>query len=599
MLDAILPYIWLVVLVLSIIFYKLVLRLFGIYIISEDSIGILSKKFVLFGKFKTLPEGRIIALRGEAGYQADTLPPGIYFWFWPWQYSIEMHKLTVIEEGMIGLIMARDGNAIPNERILGENVECDNFQSARSFLENKGQKGRQSAYITAGTYRINTALFEVHQVPMVQIEQDGVGIVRTLDGSPLPAEQIAGPQIVGHNNFQDADSFLRKGGNRGLQTQVLLAGSWNINPWFAEVINMKMTIVPIGFVGVVISYVGPDGEDTSGTDFKHGNIVNKGFKGVWKETLNPGKYPINTSTNKVELVPTTNLVLNWANSKNEAHNLDQKLCTITVRSKDGFHFNLDVSQIIHVPSYDAPMVIARFGSIANLVSQVLEPTIGNYFRNSAQSSEMKAFLSTREERQKDAKEQIQKALEGYNIQAVDTLIGDIVPPEELMKTLTEKKLAEERQSMYETQELAEKQRQALENAKSVADMQGVIVKAEQNVQIALKEAESAVNKAEGEAKTVKLAAQAEAERIKLTGEAEAKKILAIGEATAEAYRKQVEAMGPENFAALKVIEQIANGQIKITPDILIQGKDGGGSTVDALLALVLKDHKALNIENKE
>ena len=84
---------------------------------------------------------------------------------------------------------------------------------------------------------------------------------------------------------------------------------------------------------------------------------------------------------KVELVPTTNLVLNWASAGSEAHNLDKNLSTITVRSKDGFPFNLDVSQIIHVPTTEAPKVIARFGNMVNLVSQVLEPTIGNYFRN--------------------------------------------------------------------------------------------------------------------------------------------------------------------------------------------------------------------------
>ena len=70
---------------------------------------------------------------------------------------------------------------------------------------------------------------------------------------------------------------------------------------------------------------------------------------------------------KVELVPTTNLVLNWASARSEAHNLDKNLSTITVRSKDGFPFNLDVAQIIHVPTTEAPKVIARFGNMVNLL----------------------------------------------------------------------------------------------------------------------------------------------------------------------------------------------------------------------------------------
>ena len=72
-------------------------------------------------------------------------------------------------------------------------------------------------------------------------------------------------------------------------------------------------------------------------------------------------------------------MLNWATGKTEAHQLDANLSTITVRSADGFKFNLDVSQIIHIPRSDAPKVIARFGSMSALVT-ILEPTIGNYFR---------------------------------------------------------------------------------------------------------------------------------------------------------------------------------------------------------------------------
>src|SRR5712692_1772136 len=106
-----------------------------------------------------------------------------------------------------------------------------------------------------------------------------------------------------------------------------------------------------------------------------------------------------------------------ATGKTEAHKLDENLCTIKVRSSDGFTFNLDVSQIIHIPRNDAPKVIARFGSVVNLVSQVLEPTIGNYFRNAAQGSDAIAFLKERQSRQKDARDAISKALEEYNVGA--------------------------------------------------------------------------------------------------------------------------------------------------------------------------------------
>jgi uncharacterized membrane protein YqiK len=617
--SILLTYGWIPLLLIALISYKFILRVFfGMVIVPEDRLGLVTKKFVLFGDNKELPNGKIIATKGEAGYQANTLAPGLYFGMWFWQYDITMQPFTIVEQGMIGLVMAKDGREIPTGHILARKVVSDNYQDAEAFLQNGGQKGRQSNYITAGSYRINTFLFDVTMVAMTQIHDNMVGIITTLDGEPIAAGQIAGRVVAGHNSFQDMDAFLDKGGFKGLQSQVILAGSYNLNPWAVQVEETYMTEIPIGNVGVVISFFGDEGQDTSGVDFRHGNIVNKGEKGVWNEPLGPGKYPINKFTMRVELVPTTNLVLNWASARTESHQLDKHLSTITVRSKDGFPFNLDVSQIIHVPSNEAPKVIARFGNMNNLVSQVLEPTIGNYFRNSAQDSDVIAFLGARKERQESAKNHIRKVLEEYNVNAVDTLIGDITPPESLMKTLTDRKIAEEQKFTFETQQKAQEQRQGMEKETAIADMQKEIVKAQQSVEIADRTADAEVKRTQGEAssiklkvdaesqalkvraqaeseavkmraqadaESVKLRAQAEAERIEVTGKAEASKILDIGKSTAEAYELAVSALGSDSFTRLKVIEEISKGNIKIIPEVLISGGNSEQGGVAGLMGL--------------
>jgi uncharacterized membrane protein YqiK len=602
---------WIAVVLIALVLYKIILRvIFGMVIVPENRIGLVTKKFVLMGSSR-LPDGRIIATKGEAGFQAQTLAPGLYWFMWPWQYSVNMIPFTVIPEGKIGLVLSKDGAEIPTGRILARRVYCDNFQDAQKFLNNGGQRGRQTAYITAGSYRINTYLFDIAVTDQTVIHENMVGIVTTLDGDPIPQGQIAGRIIDGHNNFQDIDTFMNNGGCRGLQPQVMLAGSYYINPWAVQIEETPMTDVPIGHVGVVISYIGEDGKDLTGEGFKHGNIVSKGFRGVWMEPLGPGKYPVNKYTMKVELVPTTNLVLNWANARSESHNLDKNLSTITVRSKDGFPFNLDVAQIIHIPANEAPKVIARFGSMNNLVSQVLEPTIGNYFRNSAQDSDVIAFLITRKERQDAAKDHIKRVLEEYNVNAVDTLIGDIVPPEALMKTLTDRKIAQEEEKTYETQRMAQEKRQGVERETAIADMQKDIVKAQQGVEIAQRSADAAVKKAEGDATSLKLQvnaeseaikmragaqaestrlnASAEAERISKTGTAEAEKILAIGKSTAEAYELQVKAMGGDNFTRYKITEQIGSNKVKIIPDIIIGGGIGTDGSINGLLGLKLME----------
>jgi uncharacterized membrane protein YqiK len=584
---------------ICILLYRIIFRVFfGLVIVPEDRIGLVTKKFKLVGR-QSLPEGRIIATNGEAGFQAQTLAPGVYFRKWFWQYDITFQPFTVIPTGQIGLVLARDGSELETGAILGRKVPCDSFQDAEAFLKNGGRKGRQTAIITPGSYRINTFLFEVAVTDMVSIPDNAVGIVTTLEGKPLADGQIAGKIIADHNKFQDVDLFLANGGYKGLQEQVMLAGSYFLNPWFVKVDTVNMTEISIGYVGVVISYVGEDGPDVSGVDFKHGNIVARGNKGVWAEPLGPGKYPINPLILKVELVPTTNLVLNWANARSEAHQLDKNLSTITVRSKDGFPFNLDVAQIIHIPATEAPKVIARFGNMVNLVSQVLEPTIGNYFRNSAQDSDVIAFLGTRKERQESARDHIGKVLEQYNVSGVDTLIGDIVPPESLLKTLTDRKIAEEQKVTYETQKQAQETRQSLEKETAIADIQKEIVKADQGVLIAERIADASVKKATGDADSVRILAKADAEKISLTGNAEAEKILAVGKSSAETYKLAVEAMGGNNFTQMKVMESIGEQRIKIMPDILINGGDGTGGAIGGLLGLQLLEQVRKNNDEKK
>jgi uncharacterized membrane protein YqiK len=557
----------------------------GSVLIHETQVGIVVKKF---GRRNLVP-GRLVALGGEAGYQADTLAPGLHFGFWRWQYRILKVRVTVVPQGEIALVVAADGASIPAERILGKIVDSDNFQDARKFLVNEGEKGRQLGILTAGTYRINTALFTVitsarasehgmfpEQLQLHRIEPDMVGIVTTLDGKPIEAGEIAGPAIPGHENFQNAQAFLDGGGRRGLQEQILLSGTWNLNPWFVQVEQVPMVQIPIGHIGVVISFVGMAHVDVSGLEFKHGDLVNPGHKGVWVTPLYPGKHPLNTRVMKVELVPTTNIVLNWA-TRTEAHHYDEKLSSITVRSKDGFAFNLDVAQIIHVGALDAPKVISRVGSMQNLVDHVLQPIVGNYFRNSAQDYTVLDFLSARSQRQVEAAEHIRVAIGAYDVQAIDTLIGDINPPGQLMQTQTERKIAEEQRKTYEVQEAAQKQRQQLVRQTSLADIQQQVVGAEQGVNISELHASANVKAASGEAESTRLRALGEAEAIRATGKAKA-----------EAYRAGVDSLGVQGYTVMQLMQIVGERHVRIVPDVAVTGNGAGNGIVDGLLGLMLK-----------
>jgi uncharacterized membrane protein YqiK len=606
-----LHYGWLIALVLILVCYKLILRLvFGMVIVAKDEIGIVNKKWVLLGRNRTLPDGAIIALNGEAGLQADTLAPGIHFWLFPWQYAITLAPFTNIDKNQIGIVEARDGKALSKGRVLARAVECNSFQNARQFLQSGGERGPQISVIPPGTYRINLAMFTIQAAEVLEIPDNQVGVVTTKDGAPLATGEIAGKEVEGHNLFQDGESFILNGGHKGLQEQVMLAGRYFINPRFATVEIKPMTDVPIANVGVVIAYVGAEGQDQTGDAFKHGNLVKRGQKGVWLEPLDPGKYPINPYTHKVELVPTANIVLNWATGKTEAHKLDERLSTISVRSSDGFTFNLDVSQIIHVPRNDAPKVIARFGTMANLVTQVLEPTIGNYFRNAAQTSDVIEFLKGRTQRQKEAKDAIQAALVEYNVNAIDTLIGDITPPDALMKTLTDRKIAEQEQVTYRTQQLAEETRKDLQQARAMADTQARVVDAERSVSIAEFAAQAQVKQAQGggqsktitaeadarvrtisaeaEAKAKTINAEADANVVITVGNADAGRARAVGTAEADVIKMKIASMESGNYAAVQIAQALASNHVKLVPDIVAGGGADQGGLINVLLAKMIQ-----------
>ena len=554
----------------------------GLVVIGEREVGVVVKKFSLLGK--GLPPGHLIALEGEPGYQADTLAPGWHWGYWPWQYNVKKESVTVIPQGEIALIVAADGSSIPPERILGKIIQCDNYQDARKFLKSGGEKGRQLGILTAGTYRINTALFTIitaananhhgmkpEYLKVCRIAPDKVGIVTTSDGKAIEDGEIAGPIIPDHDHFQNAQKFINGGGRRGLQEQVLLSGSWNLNPWFVGIEQVEMTEIPIGYVGVVISYVGKAQEDVSGAAFTHGNLVNAGHKGVWISPLYPGKHRLNTRILKVEFVPTTNIVLNWS-GRTERHSYDSKLSSLTVLSTDGFTFDLEVSQIIHVGALDAPKVISRVGSMQNLVDHVLEPTIGNYFRNSAQDYTVLDFLTARSERQSEAANYIKQALRVYDVQAIDTLIGDILPPAQLMQTQTDRKIAEEQRKTYEVQQMAQTQRQQLVRETAIADIQQDLVKSEQGVKIAELKSNARIKEAAGEAESIRV----------------------TGNAQAEAYHAGVVALGSSGYTALQLMQIIGDRNVRVVPDVAVSGSGQGAGLVDGLLGMLLWNQTGKN-----
>ncbi len=551
---------------------------------------------------------------GQKGPQLAVIPPGNYR-INTSLFMVTKYPVTVIPNGHIGLVTAMDGGRIPEGNLLGRKFDGhSNFENGDAFIRHGGQKGHQLDVLMPGTYRIHTLLFVISAVvPWTHINSDAVGIVTVLEGRPImDPGKIAAEEMPldKHNNFQNAAAFIAAGGQKGLQIPLLRAGNYAINPWFASIAQVPMVEVKIGECAVVTGFVGEEGEDTTAADV-NAKIVRNGKKGIWAEPLGPGMHPINTMVCKVDKVLTTQILLNWADNQSSAHKLDSNLKTITLRTADAFNVNMDVSVIIHIAMADAPKVVANLGSVDNMISQVLEPAISSHFRNAAQSVKALDLYTKRAELQARAKEHIQGVLRIHHIESKDTMIADVVLPQQLTRTVTDRQIAEQEKMTFVTQKQAQEERKLLENATAQANMQPKVVESERGVEISKNLANTEIERstgdaraieirAEGSSKATKLKAGADAEAIRVTafaeaeaiekkGLAEALVILEQGRSNAESYKLQVNAMGNEVFGQIQVVEKIASNQLKLIPDVYIGGNGGGaaGGEQTGLMSLAL------------
>jgi uncharacterized membrane protein YqiK len=237
-----------------------------------------------------------------------------------------------------------------------------------------------------------------------------------------------------------------------------------------------------------------------------------------------------------------------------------------------------VRVVFRVKPEDAPFMVAKIGDTQRLIQNVMHPLIDSIFRNQASESSAMAYLQNRHEEQERAEARVRMHLLKYHVDVVNVLICHIRLPEELMKTQTEKILAEQRQNMYDAQREAETKRIELEKTSSQADNQKSLMEATVGVDIAGKRSEQRKKEAEGEAYY-----------ISSTGAAEAEKMRLIGEAQGVAYREQVNALGPQGVALVETLKVIGEKGVRITPDIMASGggANGEGGGIGTLLLLNL------------
>ena len=614
--------------VLAVVFFVLL----GFRYIPNNRVAIVERRFSSKGSVTS----GLIALNGEAGYLPRLLRGGIH-WLMPFQYSVHRMPLVTIPQGRIGYVFARDGISLGPDQALASNIKAKGFEDVEAFLRLGGQRGPQRMILREGVYAINLAQFVVvtenavyymalnrtdevlfrDMARVIQERQgftpvvikgtdDNVGVVTVHDGPALPEGQIIAP-VVGelgatHNPFQDAEAFLAAGGRRGRQYQVLVEGTYYVNRLFATVEFIEKTVVDVGFVGVVVSYVGDAGKDLSGEAYTHGELVAKGLKGVWSEPLLPGKYAFNTYAGRVVIVPTTNFMLKWIKSEVGEHAFDSNLSEVGLITRDAFEPSLPLSVVVHIDYRKAPLVVQRFGDIRRLVEQTLDPMVAAYFKNVGQTRTLIELLQGRSEIQKQSSTEMREKFSYYNLQLEEVLIGTPKSPqgsgklEQILEQLRARQIAEEQIETYNKQEKAANKERALREAEATAQQQTKLTESEIAITVQSNQGKADYQRSLQQAAQVKAMAEAEASKVRSLAAAEAERAAKIGVAQAIAVEEQVRAYGGPVYQLTQSVlarfaQAIEQSKVDVVPKIVIGGQDGKGTgnVMESLLALMMSE----------
>ena len=331
---------------------------------------------------------------------------------------------------------------------------------------------------------------------------------------------------------------------------MLVEGTYYLNRLFATVEMIPKTIIEVGNVGVVVSYTGETGPDLSGEEYRHGELVERGHRGVWNAPLLPGKYAFNTYAGKVVSVPTTNFILKWIRAEVGAHQFDENLTEVSLITKDAFEPSLPLSVVVHI---DYQQGSAR------------HPALWRH-QEPGGANPRPDGISLLQEHRSDA--HADPTHPGTQRHSTDFKRGDegkvralqpgaggsadrhaVAQPndkqiEMILNQLRSRQIAAEQVETYGRQEKAAVKERELREAESRAQQQRNITESELNIKIQANQ-----GKAEY-ARALQQAAQ-----IRALAEAEAEKIARIGIAQALATEEQVAAYGGPQF---QVTQQVLN-----------------------------------------
>jgi uncharacterized membrane protein YqiK len=477
---------------------------------------------------------------------------------------------VVIAPDQTGVVVKHFGDPLPSGHIVARN----------------GEQGPQATILGPGWhFGLFPFLYEVRTEPVMVIGAGQLGFVTAKDGAPLAAGETFARPWDKVSDLLDPTTFFSQSGERGSQVSVLAQGTWRYNPFLHEVSTIPVLHVTAGSVAVITNRTGAVPVTNADSVVINGvPLVSDDQRGIRRKPLPPGSYHLNTNAYVPVVVKTSQrmyvyqqAVARRANSKHEP----AQDWSVTVRSKDGFSFPVDVRVACAVQAENAPYLVALLGDpdkrvkddqedeeLEVLEAKVILPAVRAIFRNVAETMNALEFVNARSQIEAAASERLKTELLKVHVTCDGVYLGNIhldatEAGKRLIATQTDREVAVNEQTLYAEKRRAEEARSAFVKAQEEAEQQRNLAQA--TYQVLVKEQSAKARAAE---------AKGEADYQTITGEGRAK-----------AYELMVRALGRAEVAQLELLKLVAEGKVQIAPQVMVGG-DGG--IMDALAGTLLR-----------
>jgi regulator of protease activity HflC (stomatin/prohibitin superfamily) len=389
------------------------------------------------------------------------------------------------------------------------------------------------------------------------VEPGQVAIVTSLVGKDLRDQ----PDADGgrKRGAAEENQFLVDGdiGNteyKGILRKVYGPGRYRVNPYSYDFKIIETDVEQSGsqkkYSGWVEIGTGYVGVVTNQTD----NPVTGARKGIQKNVLPPGIYPMNPREQKVDIVEIgyREKTIVSAVQQDRAGNpiLDASgeptmveggggSGGIVFPSKDGFTIHMDFTAIWGIMPDQAPHVVEFSGNLEAVENRVVVPLIESICRNEGSKLGAVELLvgGTREEFQDETTRQFAEKLRETGVALQYGLVRHIYIPQEVRVPIQKKYLADELTLTRNQEQLTARTEANLREAERKVELEGERIKVETEKLVAEKKATGDKTAAETRAGTQKLMAAIDRE----TAELERQAIVALGEAQAKSQQLMEEA----------------------------------------------------------